>query len=205
MVVLTHPDADHVVGLVDVLKRFNVRHVTYTGVEGSNSAYEAFEELIAQKSISTTFAEAGNTFVFDDNITFTVLFPFESFAGKSVEDINGTSVVMKMTYADTVAIFTGDASVDVEKQMLSQSISLDADILKVGHHGSRTSTSEKFIDAVSPKYAIIQSEIDNDFGHPHPEVIERLQSRDIHILRNDQQGMIWVISDGEKIGVKTEK
>ena len=130
-----------------------------------------------------------------------VLFPFENFKDKIVKDINNTSIITKLIFGENYFLFTGDAYKSVEKELVDRGLNVDSDILKVGHHGSKTSSDEDFIREVSPGVAVISCGKDNPYGHPHPETLETLEKYGINVLRTDLNGNIKMVSDGETYDV----
>lgn len=190
LVILTHPHADHLIGLNEVLQRYTVGRVVYTDVDYSASEYEAWR--ISIRGTDSTIAQRGQQFVFGE-VIMDVVFPFADVSGETFDDVNDSSVVTRLTYQNHSFLFMGDASVAVEQELLSdQSIVLDSDYLKVGHHGSRYSSSSEFLNAVSPDYAIIQSGEGNSFGHPHEIVLRKLRAAGATVLRNDEIGDVTV-------------
>src|SRR5690606_17813802 len=126
--------------------------------------------------------------------------------GDKYSSLNDYSIVVKLTHGENSFLFTGDAEVFSEKEIMENNFELlDSDVLKVGHHGSTTSTSEEFLNAVSPKYAVISLGEDNDYGHPHREIIELLEGNEIEILRTDELGTIVATSDGTILDLYTSK
>lgn len=201
LLVLTHGDADHVGGFVELTKRYGVGHVLYSGVDTSYGAYEAWREVTEGQGIDETIASQGKSFEFGD-VLLEVLYPFEDVSSREVEDPNDYSVITKLTYGETEFLFTGDAPIEAEDRMLAVGIDVKADVLKVGHHGSKYSSSKEFIAAVDPEIAVIQSDIDNTFGHPHKVVLDNLEDAGVKTLRNDLDGRITLISDGESVSIK---
>lgn len=191
LVVLTHPHADHVMGLVQVLERYEVGAVLLTGVFYENPIYEAFLEKINKYGVPILIASGQNFMI--GEVDFRVLFPLESLTGQIFENINNSSIVLKATHGDMDILLTGDAEHEVEEFLLFRGQDLEAEILKIGHHGSRTASSSDFLDAVSPEIAIIQSGEGNDFKHPHEETLENLKMRDVLIRRNDLEETIRFI------------
>ncbi|MEW6610807.1 MAG: ComEC/Rec2 family competence protein [Patescibacteria group bacterium] len=189
-VVLTHPHADHMTGLVDVLKRYRVGKVVMTGVVHTTDEYLAFLDEVRRKNIPTQFVAAGDSFELGAGV-IDVLAPFERLEGKRVEELNGTSIVLRFVYGDASFLFMGDAPVAVEEQLLANGEwNLESDVLKVGHHGSSDSNSEDFITAVAPHYAIISVGKGNPYGHPSLRTIKRLERAGATILLTDLFGDI---------------
>lgn len=188
LVVLTHPHADHVSGLVQILERYQVDAVLLTGVFYNNPIYDAFLEKTNKYKVPIWVASGQNLKI--GEVNFDVLFPIEPLTGQRFENINNSSIVIKATYGDVDILLTGDAEQEVEDFLLTSGQNLAAEILKSGHHGSRTASGSDFLDEVLPEIAVIQSEKGNDFGHPHEETLENLKERDIVIRRNDLEGTV---------------
>lgn len=195
MIVLTHPHADHINGLNEVLRRYDVQYIVYTDVAYDAPEYDEWQRLVAESNSTVVIAEAGQQFSFGD-VTLDVLYPVADISGETFDDVNDSSVVTRLEYQDTSFLFTGDASVSVEEELLADTaITLDSDYLKVGHHGSRYSSSVDFLAAVSPDYAIIQSGVGNSFGHPHEITLRKLKAVGSHVLRTDEMGDIVIDCD----------
>lgn len=183
-VVLTHPDMDHVGGLIDVLKRYEVEKVLITGVNSESSYYIEF--LKATKGAEVVIADGGEFNV--GNVEFDILYPFENVFSERFLKGNDSSIVMKMVYEDVKVLLTGDVELDGEIELLEAGVDLRADILKVGHHGSATSSSVEFLEAVGADVFVIQCGKDNRFKHPHKEVLDRLKSGEV--FRTDLDGRV---------------
>jgi len=194
LLVLTHPDLDHIGGTSDLLRRYKVKRVLMTGVLHSSAAYADILQEIARQQIPITLAVAGQIFEFDDNTKLEILFPFESRVTDDPVDNNATSIVARLDYGNSSALFTGDADMSIEAELIAAGTNLRADILKLGHHGAATSTSQDFLDAVQPDIALISAGLDNKFGHPRPETMERITG--LRIYRTDNMGSVHLMSDG---------
>lgn len=192
-VVLTHPHLDHVAGLVSVLERYDVAAIYDGGARARTGAMDAFEMDAVAESAATRHLVAGDRFAYGD-VTIDVLAPTRPVDGAYPKDPNEASVVLLLTYHDTTLLLTGDAPDDVERDILSTVG--DVDVLKVGHHGSRTSSSAEFLDDVTPEFAIISCGVDNSYGHPHPVTLQRLDDRGIRVVRTDLDGDILLTSTG---------
>lgn len=201
LIVLTHPERDHMAGLLEVLKRYHIKNILWTGIVRETAEYREWQKLIEQEGANVYIARTGLR-IYAGESWFAVLYPFEDLEGEQVKNTNDTSVVARFNYGETAFLFTGDASRSVERKLLDRvelSI-LDSDILKIGHHGSKTSTSEEFVQAVSPEIAVISSGKDNKYGHPHQEVLDNLSG--IKVFRTDIGGDIKIMSDGANYIVK---
>jgi len=200
LIILTHAHSDHVAGLVDILKRYEVQSVVYSAINYSSPDYLEWQSLVQEKQIQSLFPIAGQMFQFGE-VTLEVLFPLEDLSGDPPKDLNAMSVVARLEYQDTSFLLTGDATAEVEEQLLRtyQASSLASDVLKVGHHGSKYSSSLEFLQAVSPEIAVIQVGEGNSFDHPHRLILQRLKGLGIPVFRNDLEGDVEIRSDGKKI------
>jgi len=194
-VIATHPHADHIGGLIDVLDTFPVGTLILPNVAHTTQTFERFLDAIENNNVQLREPVAGSTFYVGDAV-FTIIAP-NSYGHAN---LNNYSVSMRMVLGDTSFIFTGDAEVDSEMEMISAGHVLYSDVLHVGHHGSSTSTTQEFFDAVSPEIAVIQLSADNTYGHPHREVRDRLAG--VAVYRSDEHGDIILVTDGESITVR---
>ncbi len=184
LLILTHPDSDHLSGLVEVLKRYEVGQILETGIVADSAEYQAWNNLIKVKNIPVVFAQAGDVVKIADNLLLKILYPLGKINGQDFsKNTNATSIVGKIIYGQNSILFTGDAEGQTEQPLLMLSADLKADILAVGHHGSKNSTSAEFLAAVAPQIAVIQVGAKNKYGHPTPEVLDRLKG--INIFRTD--------------------
>jgi competence protein ComEC len=198
VVVATHPDADHIGGLVDVLERFKVGHILESSVKNDSSTFSAYERAREAESAVMVAPSRGTRIKIDDSVVLTVL----SQEVVATSDTNEASIILRLDYGQTSFLFTGDASKEVERELLQFHELLDVDVLKVGHHGSDTSTSTEFISATSPEFALISAGRDNSYGHPDDEVLDRLKSANVRIFRTDAHGTVRLVSDGQSISEK---
>ena len=196
LIILTHPEADHLSGLNEVLKRYKVENILWTGIVRDTAEYKEWLKLINEGKAKIFLAKAGQK-ISTRNILLELLFPFENLEGKKFKDSNNASIVGKLVFGDISFLFTGDIYKEVEKELIGGGVDFDSDILKISHHGSRTSTSEEFLKEVSPEIAIISVGKNNSYNHPHQEVLEVLSKYGINVLRTDEQGDIKIISDGK--------
>lgn len=199
LLILTHPHADHLTGLLEVLKRYNVGIVLEANVNHSIPEYEEWRRLLKEKQVRVVTAEAGQKIRLAPDAYADILAPRENFFGTSPNNVHDAMVVAKLHYGGATALFMGDAEKIAEyKLMFFEGETIDSDILKVGHHGSKTSTTEEFLRAVSPEFAIISAGRKNRYGHPHQEVVDRLKNFGIPVLRTDEIGDIRMESDGRR-------
>ncbi len=202
-IILTHPDQDHITGAVEALRRYQVDLIFWTGVDHSSAVYREWLRLLDEKSPRIAIARAGQRVNIGRGVFFDVFSPHESQEGKKAQKINNTSTIGKLRYGEVSFLLTGDAEKQVERRLVFEyGDSLDSDILKAGHHGSKTSSAEEFLRAVSPDVVIIQAGRKNRFGHPHEEVLDRFSAIGASIFRNDVSGNITVESDGIEYSIK---
>ncbi|MEL6804853.1 MAG: MBL fold metallo-hydrolase, partial [Bacteroidota bacterium] len=194
LVVMTHPDADHVGGLIDVLRRYDVTSVLRTENESGTPAWEAVDELLDEFTGSISFARRGQMIDLGGGATLSVLFPDRSMVET---ESNTASIILQLTYGETSFLFTGDAPKSIEEYLvLLDGDHLESEVLKVGHHGSRTSTAELFLAEVSPEYAVISASADNQYGHPHVEVTDALFNAGTITWQTGVDGSVGFRSDG---------
>ncbi len=197
IVMATHPDQDHISGLLDVLERYKVDFVMEPGAESETAVYKEFEKLIDEKQIKKILARRGMKLVLSDDAYILILFPDRDV---SKMDTNDASIVAKLVYGETSFLFTGDSPQKIENFLTSiDGAALRSDVLKVGHHGSKTSSSDVFIGFVSPAISVISAGKDNRYGHPHSEVLERLTRFGSAIVRTDEAGVLIFKTDGNII------
>lgn len=192
--VATHPHADHIGGLIDVIKNAYVRQVIDSGQVHTTQTFEDLLDAIYAAQIPLMSVRAGDSIDIDPHVKLDVLNPPDSLpVGTNNEDVfNDNSVVIKLTYGEFTALFTGDMENDNEERLLATSAKvLDADVLKAGHHGSRTSSGDEFLNAVSPEAVVISVGSNNTYGHPHQEALDRIATAGVErILRTDINGTI---------------
>ncbi len=199
MIIESHPDSDHINGLAEVLKRFDVSAVMESGVNSDNPAYEEIRKIIQEKNIRNILARRGMRINLGNGAYMEILFPDRDV---SRMDTNDASIIAWLVYGENEFLFAGDSPKKMENYLASvYGKSLESDVLKISHHGSDTSTSEQFLGYVNPKYAIISVGKDNKYGHPRQEVLDLLKQFDIGIFRTDESGIIKFESDGENISI----
>ena len=191
MIILTHPDADHLNGLVEVVKRYKPKMVLETGVLHDTAQYEEWRRFLDREHIPIARAKAGEKFLIADGVTATVLFPFRDQEGQKPKAVNETSIVLRLDYGETSFLFPGDIEAKTERMLsVAQREAIDVDVLKVAHHGSKTSSITEFLKVVSPEIAIISVGRNNRYGHPSPEVIDRFREFGIPVRRTDISGAV---------------
>ena len=198
LVVLTHPDHDHIAGLIEVLKRYEVENILWTGVLKDTGEYEEWKRIVSEENANVFIARAGQKIMTQD-LYVDVLYPVENLEDKEVSSVNNTSVALLLAFGNNSFLFTGDLYQSAEHKILDNGFQEDVDVLKVGHHGSKTSSSERFIEETNPEIAVISAGLDNKYGHPDEEVLEILKKYDIKVLRTDLDGDIKIFSDGENL------
>lgn len=203
LMILTHPHLDHIGGLMEVLERYKVKNVLLTGVQHKSSYYENF--LSQMKNAKIHIADEKKDFILGE-IFLDTIYPFTSIANDAFQNINNSSIVIKMTFKKTNVLFTGDAEQEVEEKILAKNTHIQAEIMKAAHHGSRTSNTSSYLDAIQPVMAIIQVGKGNKYDHPHQETLEKFSQRKIKIWRNDLHGTVSIFlkPDGEEM-IKTER
>ncbi|MBI2087010.1 MAG: MBL fold metallo-hydrolase [Candidatus Zambryskibacteria bacterium] len=200
VIIATHPDADHIGGLPEVVSRYDVGLIFQSGVESDNTLDNELEKRVKEKNIPEVLARRGMIVNFGDGAKLTVLFPDRDVSNW---DTNEASIVAKLEYGNSSFLLTGDSTIKAENILLNlNSELLDSDVLKTGHHGSRTSTSLTYAGAVSPEYAVISAGRDNTYGHPHKEVLNILERVSAKILSTAEIGTIKFETDGEILRLK---
>lgn len=205
VVVASHPHADHIVGLMSVLERYEVKNIIEAKESYNSSEFKAWRDAVNQESANDTEAMAGKIIDLGDGVTLTILHPFESVAEDNPKNPHDDVVVVMLKYKDLEIMLTGDMETKVERRLILAEENLDSDVLKVGHHGSKTSTSEEFLSATTPEVAVIQVGVKNRYGHPSAEVLDRLSNYGIKYYRTDLNGDIKLISDGISYLISAEK
>jgi len=190
----THPHEDHIGGMDNVINSFDIDRIYMPKVSHTTRTYEDVLTAIKNKGLKVTSPAPGTSFSLGE-AKCTVLAPNSD----NYDDLNNFSIVIKLEYGNISFLFTGDAEEVSEREMLSKSFDLSADVLKIGHHGSSSSTSPDFLKKVSPKYAVISAGKGNDYGHPSSEVMNRLKNANIPVYRTDENGTIVCTSDGKSI------
>ncbi|HEY4474515.1 MAG TPA: ComEC/Rec2 family competence protein [Candidatus Paceibacterota bacterium] len=199
MVVATHPHADHIAGLISVLERYEVKNILQAKEYYNSPVVLTWRDVVQGEGANEIEAIAGKTIELGNDVVLKIIYPRQSLEGQTVKNPNNNSVVMMLDYKDTEILLVGDIESKVEKELLGDEI--DADILKVGHHGSKTSTTVGFLEKISPQVAFIGVGSKNKFGHPSSEVTQRLENLGIKYYRTDLDGHTEVVSDGQSFKI----
>jgi len=195
VVMITHPDKDHIGGFRQIFDRYDIELVLESGVKVSTDIYKKVDSAITQEGSKRIFARRGMDIVLDIDVHLFILFPDRDVSGL---DTNDGSIIAKLVYKNTSMMFMGDASDNIETYLVEQDDGLlDSDVLKVGHHGSKTSTSELFVDVVSPDVAVISAGKNNRYGHPHEDILRRFSERDIFVVGTYEEGTLVFESNGK--------
>lgn len=196
--VVTHPDSDHYGGCIDVLKRFEVKNIVYTGLQKTDKSWQYFQDMINQENAKYIEIAVQDIWQIDGaNLNF--LYPDKKL-DNNIKDTNNSSLVFKLSYGENDILFVGDAEEELENYLISKYGNiLDSEVLKVGHHGSGSSSGQNFIDAVSPDYSIISVGKWNSYGHPSRRTLKRLERSESQVYRTDELGDIVLKMDKNSI------
>lgn len=204
IIMVTHPDADHLSGLVDVLKNYTVDQSIESGAKSQSQVFDTYEKLIEEKKVEKQFARRGMKIKLSDEAELEIFSPTDAVIDKLKDDTNSASIVAKLTYGKNSFLFTGDLPLEAESQLVSAELPLNAQVLKVSHHGSKSATGVNFLELVHPSDAIISVGKDNRYGHPTAEILDRLKNQKIKILRTDESGdVIYDCANGKNDCVVT--
>lgn len=207
VVLATHPDTDHIGGLIDVLEKYEVGTIVLTENEGDSPAARQFAQLVREHEARggrTLYARAGDTISLGTGeygeAVFTILFPDRNPKGF---ESNASSIIGELTYGEAEFLFTGDAPESIEKYLIGKhKTEIQSDVLKAGHHGSKTSSAPEFVAAVAPAYAVISAGKDNSYGHPHQEVLDVFAAQGVPTKNTADEGSIFMVSNGETIWLR---
>ena len=194
ILIVTHPDKDHFLGLLGVLDHYQVRTMITNGQQGDSADYDALLEKAEEMEIPIHHALAGEIIEMDNGVRLEILHPGPDLDPDSDND---NSVSSRLVYQDFTLLLIGDAEMKAERKMLAARRPLQSLIYKAGHHGAKTSSSAIFLEAVQPQYVLISAAEGNSYGHPHQEILDRAAAAGAAILRTDQQGTIEVVTDGQ--------
>lgn len=196
-VVATHPHEDHIGGMDDVINNFDINNYYMPNKISTTKTFEDVLDALESNNLNYEVPNVGDEFDLG-SASLKVIY-----AGDDTNDDNDSSIILKMTYGSNTFLFTGDATSNVEKQILNKDIK--SDVLKVAHHGSNYSTTDEFLNKVNPKYAVISVGQNNSYNHPSTTTLDKLNKKNVKLYRTDLVGTIIFTSDGNNISVKTEK
>lgn len=195
-VIVTHPHTDHMGGMTKLLYEFEIGDLVMPEIPDdiipTTKTYEKFLTAVSDNAENVIAAEPGQTYSYGE-MTLEIFAPLRDY-----DDLNDMSVVSRISYGETSVMFTGDATTEVEQDLLKRKVDYSADLLNVGHHGSKTSSSREWLEAVNPEYAVICCGMNNDYGHPHADVTDRLEQLRVNYYRTDLLGNIVFASDSRE-------
>ena len=192
-VIGTHPDSDHIGGMDVVIYKFDCDNIFMSPYEKDTRSYDDVIQAAKSKNNKITCPKPGETYKLGEAI-FTIVAPNASY-----DDANNASIGIYLEFGETSYLFTGDAEYKAEEDILASGYKIDSDVYKAGHHGSRTSSTDEFLDKVTPKYVVVSCGEDNSYGHPHAAILNYCRINKIPLYRTDEQGTIVLKSDGKKI------
>ena len=195
--ITTHPHEDHIGGMDDIINNFDIEKIYMPDVTTTTKTFLDVLEAIEKKNMTYDVPNINQNFTLG-NTLFQVIY-----TGNDKKNLNNSSIILKATFKNTSYLFTGDATSEVEKKILNKNI--QATVLKVGHHGSKYSTTTDFLNKINPKYAIISVGKNNSYNHPNQVTINKLEKKNIEIHRTDQEGSIFLKSDGKTINITSKK
>ena len=198
-IVCTHAHEDHVGGLSGALNAFSVQHVLCSTTDYDSKAFQNFKKYTQEQGLSIEVPQPGDQFSLGD-AQVTILGPVEDYG-----ETNNMSIVLRIDFGQTSFLFTGDMESDAERDLVDSGADLSATLLKVGHHGSDTSSSYVFLREVMPRYAVISVGKNNSYGHPGSETLSRLRDVGAEVFRTDESGHVIAVSDGQDISITTEE
>jgi competence protein ComEC len=204
LVISTHPHEDHIGGLVEVLKKYEVKQVLGSAVEYDSPVYQEWQSLVEGKKVKRTLACSGQHIKLGEGLELEVLYAGEAGLGEDIASaMDSNSVVLRLVCGNVSVLLTADIFEETEGYLLDSRFNLNSTVLKVAHHGSDSSSCPEFLAEVKPQVAVISVGADNPFGHPSPEVVGRLSAT--HLYRTDVRGTIELITNGKRLWVKTER
>jgi competence protein ComEC len=203
LLILTHPHDDHVAGLIDVLDRYKIKQIFYTGVVHNSPAYLEWLNKVKINKIPVNIIDCEQEIVLN-NLKLNFIYPNKSLLNKKVDNLNNSSIVFKLSYFDFSILLAGDAEQEIEKILINEKIDLKAKIFKASHHGSETANSLEFLKVINPEVFIIQVGKENKFNHPSLRVLKRVFKKGIKVFRNDLDGEIKILVNRDNYRILKE-
>ncbi|QQG42616.1 MAG: MBL fold metallo-hydrolase [Candidatus Giovannonibacteria bacterium] len=200
VVVLTHPHADHVSGLIEVLEKYDVGMLIESGADYHTAEAKIFEKMVKEKNIKKIIIERPVGLNFYNNAVLRFIYPEESFLGKTLKNVHDSALISELDFNGKKILFMSDAEKNIEKRLADEGKIGDVDVLKTGHHGSKTSSNDFFLAAAKPEYAVISVGARNRYGHPHQQTLSNLEAIGAKIFRTDLDGTITLeIRNGDLV------
>lgn len=199
LIIISHPHDDHIVGLIPIIKKYKIKNIIYNGVLDNSPFYLELLKIIKEKNIPLLVPQENQTIELEPNCKIKFLFPGDRYYQRGLDNLNNSSIVNQLICQNSIFLFMGDAETEVENELLEQGINLKSDVIKIGHHGSLSSSQEKFLKAVQAKIAIIMVGKNNKYGHPSLRILKRLEKLQTEIFRTDLNGSITIIDDGKTL------
>lgn len=198
IVIATHPHSDHIGGMRQIIEKYDIGRFYMPEVTHTTVTYEKVLAALDDRGVEVRFLNSETNLTWDDDVEVSVLSPL---MGVEYNDLNDWSAMLRVKFGDTAILLTGDAEANAERLALDAfgAQALKADVLKLGHHGSSTSTSNAFLEAISPRYAIASLGADNDYGHPHQQTLQKLKDAGVELFRTDRSGNIRILLTGRDI------
>lgn len=204
VMLMTHPDADHVTGLIPVLEKYNVGMIVLSKGEGHTQVFDDVTKHVNDEHANIQVGERGDLIDFHDGVIVKILYPSANYVAKK-NDTNDASVSVLILYGDETFLLTGDLPSTEEGKLISAGIPKNITVYKAGHHGSKYSSGEQLLTYIRPEYTVISAGKDNKYGHPNPEAMERLQKYSKEIISTIGRGTITFVTDGRMMEVKTSR
>jgi beta-lactamase superfamily II metal-dependent hydrolase len=204
VIVATHPDADHITGLIPILEKYKISTIVVSSVEGSTKIFDDLTSHINNEQADVHIAHTGDVIDFHDGVTAKILYPDQNYVAKK-NDTNDASVSLVLTYGDESFLLTGDLPSTEESKLITSSLPSHVAVYKAGHHGSKYSSGEQLLTYIKPEYSVISAGKNNTYGHPNPEAITRLQKYSKEIISTIDRGTITFSTDGRSMELHTTK
>ncbi|MCX6811540.1 MAG: MBL fold metallo-hydrolase [Candidatus Berkelbacteria bacterium] len=205
LIILTHPDADHINGLVEILRNYRVDEVMETGVTNDNKAYAEWRKLIDDKKIKDTIAKKGDKVDLGEGIELNFMWPEENLKDQKIENTNNTSIINFLDWGNIDVVLTGDAETPVLDRIADENPGIKIEILKQPHHGSKNGISQKFLETFRPDISVISVGAKNRYGHPDQDTLDILGKLGIKVYRTDERGTIKAIIDKDSYKIETQR